>query len=174
MSDVEDLAAAHGAEVVSSPLAPRGRRAGRDAAAAAADKFARLRERRRAPGSASSARRLAEYDDIYDEVTEDHYNAIVKGRLKEEDFVVDDDGRGYAENGLEEWDDVREDEYSTGSEAEVEKRRRSDRKGPRKRFFSSGAPRKRGNARGGVGGGFFVLRNVSPRVLAAKGRFPGI
>ncbi|KAG5455802.1 MAG: DNA polymerase alpha subunit p180 N terminal-domain-containing protein, partial [Olpidium bornovanus] len=83
---------------------------------------ARLRERRRAPGSASPARRLAEYDDIYDEVTAGHYNAIVKGRLQEEDFVVDDDVRGYAENGLEEWDDVREDEYSTGSEAEVEKK----------------------------------------------------
>ncbi|KAF8323497.1 DNA polymerase alpha catalytic subunit [Cantharellus anzutake] len=43
--------------------------------------------------------------DLYDEVDEAQYKSIVKGRLQRDDFVIDDDGAGYADNGLEGWDD---------------------------------------------------------------------
>lgn len=42
--------------------------------------------------------------DIYEEVDEAAYKNIVKHRLKEESFVVDDDGSGYVDDGLEVWD----------------------------------------------------------------------
>lgn len=45
-----------------------------------------------------------EDDDLYDEVDENQYKNIVKGRLQEDDFVIDDDGGGYADNGMDEWD----------------------------------------------------------------------
>jgi DNA polymerase alpha subunit A len=38
-------------------------------------------------------------------VDEAQYKSIVKGRLQRDDFVIDDDGAGYADNGLEGWDD---------------------------------------------------------------------
>jgi DNA polymerase alpha subunit A len=61
-------------------------------------------------------------------VNEDDYNTIVEKRVQEfDDFVVDDDGQGYAETGLEIWDQPREessgedeyDEYMTDSSKKV-------------------------------------------------------
>jgi DNA polymerase alpha subunit A len=34
---------------------------------------------------------------IYDEMDESQYKLLVTRRLKEEDFVIDDDGQGYAD-----------------------------------------------------------------------------
>ncbi|KAH0597087.1 hypothetical protein MHUMG1_05396 [Metarhizium humberi] len=44
--------------------------------------------------------------DLYDEVDEDGYKKIVRDRLNEDDFVVDDNGEGYADDGREDWDRV--------------------------------------------------------------------
>lgn len=44
---------------------------------------------------------------IYDEVDEEGYKKIVRKRLDEDDFVVDDNGAGYADDGREEWDEDR-------------------------------------------------------------------
>ena len=44
-----------------------------------------------------------EDDKIYDEVSEDQYRRIVKGRLMEDDFVVDDGVEGYMDNGMDDW-----------------------------------------------------------------------
>lgn len=44
-----------------------------------------------------------EDDKIYDEVSEDQYKRIVKGRLMEDDFVVDDGVGGYMDNGMDDW-----------------------------------------------------------------------
>ena len=41
--------------------------------------------------------------DIYDEVSEEQYRSIVKGRLQRDDFVVDDGAEGYVDNGMDEW-----------------------------------------------------------------------
>jgi DNA polymerase alpha subunit p180 N terminal len=45
-----------------------------------------------------------EDDELYDEVDENQYKNIIKGRLQEDDFVIDDDGGGYADNGMDDWD----------------------------------------------------------------------
>ena len=47
--------------------------------------------------------RQEEDDTIYDEVTEDQYKSIVKGRLQRDDFVVDDGAEGYVDNGMDDW-----------------------------------------------------------------------
>ncbi|SJL03302.1 related to POL1-DNA-directed DNA polymerase alpha, 180 KD subunit [Armillaria ostoyae] len=53
---------------------------------------------------AGGSRKLKEEDvQIYDEVSEDQYNKIVKGRLQRDDFVVDDGVDGYMDNGMDDW-----------------------------------------------------------------------
>lgn len=54
---------------------------------------------------------------IFDEVNEDDYRSIVKGRLAEDDFIEEDNGvSGYADNGEDHWDrsDESEDEEERG------------------------------------------------------------
>lgn len=68
------------------------------------NKFAELRALR-----ASGKKRLDTYqveqeDDLYEEVDEDGYKKVVRERLNQDDFVVDDNGEGYADDGREEWD----------------------------------------------------------------------
>ncbi|EJD43695.1 hypothetical protein AURDEDRAFT_88520 [Auricularia subglabra TFB-10046 SS5] len=41
--------------------------------------------------------------DIYEEVSEEQYNAIVKGRLQRDDFVQDDGVGGYQDNGMDDF-----------------------------------------------------------------------
>ena len=41
--------------------------------------------------------------DLYDEVDENEYKSIVKGRLQRDDFIVDDGVTGYADNGMDDW-----------------------------------------------------------------------
>lgn len=43
-------------------------------------------------------------DDIYEEVDEEGYKKVVRERLDKDDFVVDDDGIGYADNGQDDWE----------------------------------------------------------------------
>lgn len=44
-------------------------------------------------------------EDVYDEVDEDVYRSVVRGRLMEDDFIEEDNGvSGYADNGMDEWD----------------------------------------------------------------------
>lgn len=52
---------------------------------------------------------------IYDEVTEDQYKSIVRGRLQKDDFVVDDGVEGYMDNGMDDWIDGDKE----GSEEEI-------------------------------------------------------
>ena len=47
--------------------------------------------------------RQEEDDTIYDEVTENQYKSIVKGRLQRDDFVVDDGAEGYVDDGMDDW-----------------------------------------------------------------------
>lgn len=55
--------------------------------------------------------------DLYEEVDEDRYKKIVRDRLNQDDFVVDDNGEGYADDGREDWDRVRV--YESDSEADL-------------------------------------------------------
>jgi DNA polymerase alpha subunit A len=60
--------------------------------------------------------KVADVDNLYDEVDEDGYKKVVRERLNQDDFVVDDNGEGYADDGREDWDRVQ----AYGSESEEE------------------------------------------------------
>lgn len=45
---------------------------------------------------------------LYDEVTEDQYKSIVRGRLAKDDFVVDDGVQGYMDNGVDDFEEAEE------------------------------------------------------------------
>lgn len=73
-------------------------------AANARQRFAELRALRE-----SGKKRLDTYEvrqeaDLYEEVDEDGYKKVVRDRLNQDDFVIDDNGEGYADDGREDWD----------------------------------------------------------------------
>lgn len=70
-------------------------------------KLAELRALRQSGKKAFDSYRVEDAADLYDEVDEDGYKKIVRERLNEDDFVVDDNGEGYADDGREDWDRVR-------------------------------------------------------------------
>jgi DNA polymerase alpha subunit A len=70
------------------------------------DRFAELRALRQAGKKKFDTYEVAEVEDLYEEVDENQYKKIVRDRLNEDDFVVDDNGEGYADDGREEWDRV--------------------------------------------------------------------
>ena len=83
----------------------------------------RLRENRQSGNTALQDYKViqltlvAEEAAIFDLVTEEEFNAISKRQIMEDDFVVDDNGEGYANRGLEDWDkpqsDFSDDEEQT-------------------------------------------------------------
>lgn len=96
-------------------------------AASAREKFAELRALR-----ASGKKRLDSYevhqeDDLYEEVDEDGYKKVVRERLNQDDFVIDDNGEGYADDGREEWD--RRPGYDTESEDDLPVKGKSGKSG---------------------------------------------
>lgn len=70
-----------------------------------AETLARLRELRKAGKTGFADYKVQEAEDLYEEVDEEGYKRVVRSRLDEDDFVVDDNGAGYADDGREEWDD---------------------------------------------------------------------
>ncbi|KZF22718.1 DNA polymerase alpha subunit A [Xylona heveae TC161] len=65
--------------------------------------FAELRALR-----ASGKKRLATYEveeekKLFEEVDEEGYKKVVRDRLNQDDFVIDDNGEGYADDGREDW-----------------------------------------------------------------------
>jgi hypothetical protein len=62
---------------------------------------------------------------VYDEVSEADYDALVRKRLEQDDFIEDDDGGGYADDGREDWSGDDERRAADDSEEEHD---REDRK----------------------------------------------
>jgi DNA polymerase alpha subunit A len=109
---------------------------------------------------ASGKKRLDTYEveqeeDLYEEVDEEGYKKVLRDRLNQDDFVIDDNGAGYADDGREDWD--RGDVYESESEAEVRgtkskntkaaKRKREEEKARRENegksisnYFQKGVP----------------------------------
>ncbi|KAL4797109.1 DNA polymerase family B-domain-containing protein [Aspergillus venezuelensis] len=106
---------------------------------------------------ASGKKRLSTYEveeqgDIYDEVDDDGYKKVIRNRLDEDDFVVDDNGEGYADDGREVWNE-QQGPYSDESEdddnlprGKAAKRKREEEKARKEKmnngiskYFSSGA-----------------------------------
>lgn len=75
----------------------------------------RLKERRAKGTKGIKDLELKDDDKVYDEVDEADYQMIVRRRLNEE-FVVDDDGLGYVDYGVDDWNGG--DEYYSDSEGE--------------------------------------------------------
>lgn len=115
-------------------------------------KFAELRALR-----ASGKKRLESYQiedqgAIYDEVDEEGYKKVVRGRLNEDDFVVDDKGQGYADDGREEWQAERqyyssEEDGDAPLKGKAAKRKREDDKDKNEKtnhkimnYFTNGLP----------------------------------
>jgi DNA polymerase alpha subunit A len=69
-----------------------------------ASKLAELRALRAAGKTRLSTYEVAEEEQLYDEVDEEGYKKVVRSRLDQDDFIVDDNGEGYADDGREEWD----------------------------------------------------------------------
>ncbi|KAJ8101126.1 hypothetical protein POJ06DRAFT_89105 [Lipomyces tetrasporus] len=81
----------------------------------AGNRLAQLREAKKlkAEGkSRLSTYQLEESEAIYDEVDEAGFKQVVQKRLMDEDFVVDDNGLGYADNGTYDWDHTGENDDS--------------------------------------------------------------
>ena len=66
-----------------------------------------------------STYQVEEEEQLYEEVDEEGYKKVVRSRLDQDDFVVDDNGEGYADDGREDWDTT-ERRYDYGSESEEE------------------------------------------------------
>jgi DNA polymerase alpha subunit A len=106
---------------------------------------------------ASGKKRLSTYEveeqgDIYEEVDEEGYKKVIRNRLDEDDFVVDDNGEGYADDGREVWnernggysDESEDDELPARSKAakrkrEEEKQRKEKINNGISKYFNSGA-----------------------------------
>lgn len=69
-------------------------------------KLAQLAALRKSGKKTFDSYEVGDVQDLYEEVDEDQYKTIVRGRLDQDDFVVDDNGEGYADDGREEWDRV--------------------------------------------------------------------
>ena len=80
--------------------------------------LAELRALRASGKSRLSTFQVAEEENLYEEVDEDAYKKVVRSRLDQDDFVVDDNGEGYADDGREEWMHEKQDYYSDESEVD--------------------------------------------------------
>ncbi|TLD34096.1 hypothetical protein PspLS_00497 [Pyricularia sp. CBS 133598] len=69
-------------------------------------KLAELRALRQAGKKTFDTYEVEQEGSLYEEVDEDSYKKIVRERLNQDDFVVDDNGEGYADDGREDWDRV--------------------------------------------------------------------
>ncbi|KAK3944235.1 putative dna polymerase [Diplogelasinospora grovesii] len=80
-------------------------------------KYEELRVLRKSGKKKFDTYEVEQVDDLYEEVDENQYKKIVRDRLNQDDFVVDDNGEGYADDGREEWDRVPR--YETESEDDL-------------------------------------------------------
>ena len=97
---------------------------------AARAKLAELRALRASGKSRLSSYNVQEEEDLYDEVDEESYKKVVRGRLDQDDFVIDDNGEGYADDGREEWMQERQYDSQSGSEEERPLRGKAGRHHP--------------------------------------------
>lgn len=73
-----------------------------------ADRLAQLRALRAAGKTGFDTYEVEEAESIYETVDDEGYKKVVRSRLDRDDFVVDDHGEGYADDGREDWQDERQ------------------------------------------------------------------
>lgn len=86
------------------------------------DKLKQLREARRTGVNATFSD--SDNEAIYDEVDEATYREHKRDQLINDDFIVDDNGEGYVDNGADEWDDSTRPQYYSDEEEETSKKRK--------------------------------------------------
>lgn len=82
-------------------------------------RLAELRALRASGQTRLSTYKVEEEGNIYEEVDEEGYKKVVRARLDRDDFVIDDNGEGYADDGREEWMGEQRDDSASGSEEEL-------------------------------------------------------
>ncbi len=82
-------------------------------------RLAELRALRASGKTRLSTYQVEDEENLYDEVDEEGYKKVVRNRLDQDDFIVDDNGEGYADDGREEWMGERRYESASGSEEEL-------------------------------------------------------
>lgn len=102
-------------------------------AAAARNKFAELRALRESGKKRLDSYQVQQEEDLYEEVDEDGYKKVVRDRLNQDDFVIDDNGEGYADDGREEWD--QQPDYGSGSEEDLPVKGKSGKAGKHTRVL---------------------------------------
>ncbi|PWY84647.1 DNA polymerase alpha, catalytic subunit [Aspergillus sclerotioniger CBS 115572] len=116
-------------------------------------KLAELRALRAAGKKRLSTYEVEEQGDIYEEVDDEGYKKIIRNRLDQDDFVVDDNGEGYADDGREVWNERNADYGDSESEddglparGKAAKRKREEEKQRKEKinngiskYFSGGA-----------------------------------
>jgi DNA polymerase alpha subunit A len=70
--------------------------------------LAQIRALRASGKTAFDTYRVEEAEDLYETVDEEGYKKVVRNRLDQDDFVVDDNGEGYADDGREDWQNERQ------------------------------------------------------------------
>lgn len=70
-----------------------------------AERLAQLRALRKAGKTGFDTYEVQEAESIYETVDDEGYKKVVRNRLDQDDFVVDDNGAGYADDGREDWQD---------------------------------------------------------------------
>lgn len=98
------------------------------------DKLKLLREARKLGKHIEESSEEEDLGGIYDEVDEETFRQHKRNQMMNDDFIVDDDGEGYVDNGADEWDNSSRPQYYSDEE-EVDgskKRRKNHRKKPTK------------------------------------------
>lgn len=85
--------------------------------ASKASRLAELKALRASGKTRLSIYEVEEAENLYDEHDEEGYNKVIRARLDQDDFVIDDNGEGYADDGREEW--IGEYNSPSGSEQEL-------------------------------------------------------
>lgn len=84
-----------------------------------ADRFAQIRALRAAGKTGFDDYQVEEAESIYETVDDEGYKKVVRSRLDQDDFVVDDNGEGYADDGREDWQDERQARDESESEEDL-------------------------------------------------------
>ncbi|KDN44709.1 hypothetical protein K437DRAFT_274495 [Tilletiaria anomala UBC 951] len=69
--------------------------------------------------------------DLYDEVNDEEFKSIVRGRMMTDNFIVDDDGGGYVDTGAPEWEREGSEESDGEDEVRLEAFGTKSRRGKR-------------------------------------------
>lgn len=127
--------------------------------------YAELRKLRESGKTRLSTYEVEEEEDLYDEVDEEAYKKVVHDRLAQDDFVVDDNGGGYADNGMDDWgDEGRKREQSWDESEEDDKKNGKGRSAKRKREDEA----KRKQEQDGNISKYFSSANIVPTVKTKK------